>query len=133
MLAALFLIGAFGQFFLVGLSSFDDGEGWSDHASLGHTLGMLTWGMWFPAVLGRAGVRLIGATVALFLLFFAQHAFIDADSTTMQAFHPLNGSVMLVLSFWITQRALARRTAEMALPLPQDGAAMAEGLQRSTP
>jgi hypothetical protein len=106
-LAALFTLGAFGQFFLVGLSFFDDAARWKDHAELGHIIGLLPWLMWIPAVIGKTGPRLIGASILLFLLFEAQYALINVDNTVANAFHPLNGSVLLVLGFWITQRAVA--------------------------
>lgn len=106
-LAGLFVLGAFAQFFLVGVSFFDDATRWSDHANLGHMLGLLPYVMWIPAALGRAGARVILGTLLLFVLFMAQYAFIEIDNSTAHAFHPLNGAVMLVLAFWITQRALA--------------------------
>lgn len=104
-IAALFTLGAFGQFFLVGLSFFDDATRWKDHETLGHIVGLLPWVMWIPAVLGKTG-RLIGGTLLLFVLFEAQYAFINVESTVAQAFHPLNGSVLLVFGFWITTRSL---------------------------
>ena len=58
-------------------------------------------------MLGRAGIRVIVGTLMLFVLFMAQYAFIEVDNTMMHAFHPLNGAVMLVLAFWLSQRALA--------------------------
>lgn len=106
-LTGLFTLGAFAQFFLVGVSYFDDPVRWKDHANLGHILGLLPYVMWIPAVLGRAGMRVIGGTIVLFVLFMAQYAFIEVDNSMAHAFHPLNGAVMLVLAFWLTQRAVA--------------------------
>ena len=106
-LAALFTAGAFAQFFLVGISFFDDPVRWKDHANLGHVLGLLPYVMWIPAVLGRAGTRVILGTLLLFVLFMAQYAFINVESGVANAMHPLNGSVMLVLAFWLTQRGVA--------------------------
>jgi hypothetical protein len=105
-LALTFVLGAFGQFFLVGLSVFDDAARWNDHASLGHALGMLTWVLWIPAALGRAGRGLVVATLALFVLFEAQYGFISAGSGVVNALHPLNGAVLLVLGGWICLRAI---------------------------
>lgn len=105
-LAALFTLGAFGQFFLVGMSMFDDATRWKDHATLGHILGLLPYVMWIPAVLGRAGFRLVLGTLLLLVLFMAQYAFINVDSGIANAFHPLNGSLLLVLGFWITCRGV---------------------------
>lgn len=106
-LAALFTLGALGQFFLVGLSMFEDGARWRDHQTLGHVIGMLPWVMWMPALIGRAGRRLISATVLLFILFELQYAFINIDSGIANAFHPLNGSILLVLGVWICHRSIA--------------------------
>jgi hypothetical protein len=103
----LFVLGAFGQFFLVGLSFFDDATRWSDHANLGHAIGLLTWVLWIPAVLGKAGRGLVVATLALFILFEAQYGFISAGNGIVNALHPLNGAVLLVLGGWICQRAIA--------------------------
>lgn len=104
-LAALFTLGAFAQFFLVGLGMFENGSRWQDHASLGHVLGLVTYVLWIPAVLGNTGARLIVTSIALLVLFGLQYAFIEADSAMMNAFHPLNGSILLVLGFWVTLRA----------------------------
>lgn len=112
-LAGLFTLGALGQFFLVGVSFFDDASRWTDHASLGHAIGVLPWAMWIPAVTGRTGGGMIGATILLFILFEAQYAFIEIENTMVNALHPLNGSILLVLGFWITQRSLG------ALRIPQ--------------
>ena len=118
-LAALFTLGAFAQFFLVGVSYFDNPVRWKDHANLGHILGLLPYVMWVPAALGRTGARVIVGTLGLFVLFMAQYAFIEVDSTTMHAFHPLNGAVMLVLAFWLVQRtwALVRGERDLAPPI----------------
>jgi hypothetical protein len=104
-LAGLFTLGAFAQFFLVGISYFDNPVRWKDHANLGHALGLLPYVMWIPAVLGRAGTRVILGTLLLFVLFMAQYAFIEVENSIAHAFHPLNGSVMLVLAFWVAQQA----------------------------
>lgn len=106
LLAALFTLGAFAQFFLVGVSFFDDASRWEDHATLGHNLGLLPWVMWIPAVFGKAGGRIIVATILLFFLFEMQYAFIEIDNSMVNALHPLNGSMLLVLSFWITLRSV---------------------------
>lgn len=105
-LAALFTLGAFTQFFLVGMGMFEDGSRWQDHANLGHVLGLVTYAMWIPAVLGKTGVRLIVANIGLLLLFGLQYAFMESGSTMMKAFHPLNGSILLVLASWITLQSL---------------------------
>lgn len=106
LLAGLFTLGAFAQFFLVGVSFFDDAARWQDHATLGHNLGLLPWVMWIPAVLGKAGARIIIGTFLLFFLFEMQYAFIEIDNSMVNALHPLNGSMLLVLSFWITLRSV---------------------------
>lgn len=106
-LATLFTLGAFGQFFLVGLSFFDDSARWNDRATLGRSIGLLTWVMWIPAIVGRTAPGVIGATILLLILFEAQYAFINVDNTVANALHPLNGSMLLVLGCSITQRAIA--------------------------
>ena len=45
--------------------------------------------------------------VLLYVLFMAQYAFINVDSGTMRALHPLNGTLLLLLGAWVTQRAIA--------------------------
>ena len=113
-LAGLFTLGAFTQFFLVGISYFDNPVRWKDHADLGNALGLLTYLIWIPAVLARAGTKVILGSILLLVLFMAQHAFIEVDSSIVNALHPLNGSVMLVLAFWLTQRAFALARGEDA-------------------
>ena len=111
-LAGLFTLGAFAQFFLVGISYFDNPVRWKDHADLGNVLGLLTYIIWIPAVLGRAGMRVILGSFLLFVLFMAQHAFMEIDNSMVNALHPLNGSILLVLGFWITMRAFALARGE---------------------
>ena len=105
-LAGLFTLGALGQFFLVGMGMFEDAARWKDHETLGHMIGLLPYVMWIPAALGRTGARVILATVLLYVLFMAQYAFINVDSGIANAFHPLNGAVMLMLGAWLTGRAV---------------------------
>lgn len=106
-LAGLFTLGALAQFFLAGLSMFEDGARWQDHTTLGHILGLLPYVLWIPAVLGKAGRGLILGALMLFVLFMAQYAFINAGTGTMRALHPLNGTFLLLLGAWLTQRAFA--------------------------
>ena len=106
-LVALFTVGAATQFFLAGLSLFDNPSRWADHASLGHILGLIPWILWLPAVVGRAGWRLITGSLALMVLFMAQYAFIESGEPYAQALHPLNGAVMFALALWMTRRALS--------------------------
>ena len=106
-LAGLFTLGALTQFFLVGLSMFEDGSRWEDHKTLGHILGLLPYVIWLPALLGRAGRGVILGALMLYVLFMAQYAFINGGTGTMRALHPLNGTFLLLLGAWITQRAFA--------------------------
>ena len=112
-LTALFVAGAAMQFFLAGLSLFDDPSRWADHASLGHVLGLIPWVLWIPAVLGRTGWRLIAGSLLLMVLFMAQYAFIESGTPSAQALHPLNGAVMFALALWMCTRTvgLLRRAA----------------------
>lgn len=119
LLAGLFTLGALTQFFLVGLSMFEDGARWQDHKTLGHILGLLPYVIWIPAVLGRAGRGVILGALMLYVLFMAQYAFINVDSGTMRALHPLNGTLLLLLGAWITQRAVALARAPADAPEPQ--------------
>jgi hypothetical protein len=105
-LSLLFTLGGLGQFLLVGLGMFDDAARWQDHKTFGSVLGLLTYVMWIPALLGRTGQGTILATVVLFVAYMLQYVFINASSGIANAFHPLNGALMLVLSSWITFRAL---------------------------
>jgi hypothetical protein len=117
-LVTLFTLGAMSQFFLVGLGMFEDGARWQDHRTFGYLVGMLTWIIWIPAVLGRAGRGVILGTVMLYFLFQAQYAFIHAGTGTLRALHPLNGTFLLLLGAWTTQRAfgLVRNPAPSAAP-----------------
>lgn len=105
-LAVLFTAGALAQFFLVGISMFEDGARWNDHKTLGHILGLLPYVMWLPALLGRAGKNVVFGTLMLFVLFMAQYAFINVDSGYAKALHPVNGTVMLMLGHWLVQRSI---------------------------
>lgn len=106
-LAFLFTAGALGQFFLVGLSIFDNAVHWADHARLGHWLGIIARLVWIPALLGGVGRRMVVATIVLAVLFEAQYGFVEFDNPTVQALHPMNGALMFGLSTWIVARAFA--------------------------
>lgn len=106
-LAVLFVAGAVGQFFLAGLSVFDTPLRWSDHATLGHTLGLVAYVAWIPAVLGRVGRGLIVGSVLLGVLFGFQYAFAESNEPSIQALHPLNGAVMFALALWLGRRTFA--------------------------
>lgn len=103
--AALFTLGAFTQFFLVGVSYFDDPARWNDHVNVGHIITVFAWLMWAPAILGKTGGHVITGCIALALLYEMQYALLDFSNTMLNALHPLNGSIMLVLGFWVTLRA----------------------------
>lgn len=107
-IAALFTIGAMGQFFLVGLSMFEDGAHWQDHKTFGSILGLLSYVMWIPALLGKTSRGLLLATLAFFFLFWAQYAFINIDNGIAKAMHPLNGTFLLLLGAWIFRTSLAQ-------------------------
>ena len=119
LLAGLFTLGALAQFFLVGLSMFEDGARWQDHKNLGHVLGLLPYVIWIPAVLGRAGRGVILGALMLYLLFMAQYAFINVDSGAVRALHPLNGTFLLLLGAWVTQRAIALARIPVDAPATQ--------------
>lgn len=95
------------QFFLVGLSLFESATHWLDHRNVGHVFGLVTYIVWIPAVLGKTGWKLIGASVVLVVMAHLQYAFIGIDSGVVNALHPLNGSLILALSLWMTSRAVA--------------------------
>jgi hypothetical protein len=116
-LALLFVAGAFVQFFLAGLGLFDDAARWEDHKSSGHVLGLVTYFIWIPAALGRVGAGTLVGAILLVPLYYAQYAFIHIENTVVNAFHPVNGTVLLLLAFWIALRAfsLLRRSPERAL------------------
>ena len=112
-LALVFSIGALTQFFLVGLSMFDDPGHWLDHKNVGHGLGIIARLIWIPALLGRMGRSPTIATIALAIMFEAQYGFIEFDNATVKALHPVNGAVLFALATWITGQtfALLRRAA----------------------
>lgn len=114
-LTALFTLGATAQFFLAGLSLFDNPSRWADHANLGHVLGLIPWILWIPAVAGRVGGKLIAGSILLLVLFGAQYAFIESGEPYAQALHPLNGAVMFALTLWMSLRivGLLRRAPRL--------------------
>lgn len=119
LLAGLFTLGALAQFFLVGLSMFEDGARWQDHRTLGHILGLLPYVTWIPAVLGRAGRGVILGALMLYVLFMAQYGFINAGAGTLRALHPLNGTFLLLLGAWVTQRAVSLVRSPVVAAVPR--------------
>ena len=108
------------QFFWVGLSMFESPARWVDHRTTGHVFGLITYVVWVPAVLGRLGRGQVIASVALLVMAHLQYAFIGIDSGIVNALHPLNGSLILVLCFWMSGSAIrvirtARRSASAGL------------------
>lgn len=95
------------QFLLVGMSMFESASHWADHELVGHIYGEFAFLVWIPAVLGKAGWKAIGVAFAMLVLMMAQYAFINASSGVAQALHPLNGSILLVLSIWLCGQAIA--------------------------
>ena len=51
---------------------------------------------------------LLLGTLALFILFWAQYAFINLDSGIAKSLHPLNGTFLLLLGAWIFRTSLAQ-------------------------
>ena len=102
-LSALFVVGVLIQVFLAGLAVFDvTSNRWDDHANFGHLLGVITYVLWVPAVLGRVGLRLIGAAFLMLILMALQYIFVGADGEpSVQALHPVNALVMFSVSAWI--------------------------------
>lgn len=91
-----------GQFFLVGLFTFDDPARRLDHANLGHAIGLITYVHWILPVLGRMGWKVITGSVVLFVTAHLQYMFMDFDSGVMNAMHALNGSLVLLNTAWLT-------------------------------
>ncbi|MGH2617491.1 MAG: DUF6220 domain-containing protein [Thermomicrobiales bacterium] len=103
--AAVFAIGAVGQFFLAGLSVFETPLRWVTHVTFGHIIGLFAALMWVPALLGRVGRPLLAATVAMVVLMVLQYAFVESGQQLIQSLHPLNGALLFSLSLWIALRA----------------------------
>lgn len=95
------------QFFLAGLGMFDAPARWADHANNGHIFGFITYIVWLPAVLGKMGRKVIIGSIVIFVLAHLQYPFMEIDSGIVNALHPLNGSLILVLSVWLTGQAIA--------------------------
>ena len=64
-------------------------------------------GSYHAAALARAGAGPIIGSIMLIVLFYAQYAFINIDEPVVQALHPVNGTLLLILSFWLASRAFA--------------------------
>ena len=88
--------------------------------------------IWIPALVGRAGGRLIAASIALAVLFGIQYAFVESDESTIQALHPLNGALLFALALWIARRAfvLVRRTSRSRDNAPGEGGVARDGVAR---
>ena len=95
------------QFFLAGLGMFEAPARWADHANNGHIFGFITYVVWIPAFLGKLGRKLIIGSVVIFVLAHLQYPFMEIDSGIVNALHPLNGSLILVVTVWLTGQAIA--------------------------
>src|SRR5687768_10737875 len=92
--AWLFTLGGLVQVFLAGLSVFDARD-WSDHVDMGWTISFLAYLLPVLAVVGRAGVRLVGQALVVAILMVVQIVLANLDNGTIAALHPLNGFLLI--------------------------------------
>jgi cell division protein FtsW (lipid II flippase) len=96
--AWLFAAGVAIQIFLAGLALFDTAERWADHRDFGYMIGILLLPLVVLVLLGRTGRQIIGMTVVLVVLYFAQTALPNIDAGWVAALHPLVAFALLGMS-----------------------------------
>jgi hypothetical protein len=92
--AWLFAAGGIVQIFLAGLAVFEPAEAvshWNDHVDFGRMIGFLAYLLPVFALVGRAGVRLVGQAFVVAILFVVQSILPNVDEAWVAALHPVNG------------------------------------------
>lgn len=111
LVAWLFVVCLFIQFFLAGLGVFDGAVAFLTHRQFGYTFGWLTLVMLILAVVGRMGRRMISLTALILVLFALQSVFVAvrADYPAIAALHPVNGVVLLLVAITVARSTRAIR------------------------
>jgi Family of unknown function (DUF6220) len=106
-LAWLFVVAVAIQFLLAGLGILG-GESMDLHRAWGFfVLHLIPILMFIAALVGRMGRRVLGLTVALFLLVFLQPLFAapELDPRWLRSLHVLNALFIFTLGFHLVQRS----------------------------
>ena len=106
-LAWLFVVAVAIQFLLAGLGILG-GESMEPHRAWGFfVLHIIPTLMFVAAIVGRMGRKVLGLTVALFLLVFLQPLFAAAelDPRWLRSLHVLNALFIFTLGFHLAQRS----------------------------
>lgn len=113
---AIFMACAILQVFLAGLGVFDDPRSFITHREFGYTFGWLTLAILVLALVGRLPRRIVGLAVLLLVQFALQSVLVAlrADLPAVAALHPVNGFLILLVSY-VTLRASWAARAEPAL------------------
>jgi Family of unknown function (DUF6220) len=134
----IFFVGVIVQFFLAGIGVFyaknpsKPADHWFDsssfdaHGAWGTLLQLISILLVIAVLLWRPNGQTIGLTVLLLALMILQSVLVHASTSThwLQALHPLNGVLILGLSYMLAQRARALNTASSAAePAPAPTAA----------
>ncbi len=77
------------------------------HQAVGLIIGIIALVQLVLAFAGKLGWRMIGASALLFVLMVAQSALLHINTPGLAALHPVNGVVIVLLSFWIAARGLS--------------------------
>lgn len=104
------------QVFLAGLGVFDDPRAFITHRDFGYLIGSLTLVLLVAAIVGRSGGRQIGLVVLLMVQFALQSVFvaIRSESPVVAALHPVNGFLILLVTWIIARDAWSARAAIFA-------------------
>jgi hypothetical protein len=95
------------QIYLAGLGVFESPDAFLTHRDFGYLFGVLTLVMLVLALVGRLPRAMIGATVALLVLFALQSVFVIVRSgaPALAALHPVNGFLIAGISIVVAWHA----------------------------
>ena len=112
--AALFIVSVFVQFFLAGLGTFgaESFEAHKDFAGVFHLFALLL--VVLALLVRRNRIDLI-LVIALFVLTTVQFSLPEADDGYVAAFHVLNALVIYTVAFHVLQRAVRTMRAAPAV------------------
>jgi uncharacterized protein DUF6220 len=101
------------QVFLAGLGVFDDPGAFITHRDFGYLIGLLTLVLLVAAIVGRLGGRQIGLVVLLMIQYALQSVFVAmrSDFPAVAALHPVNGFLILLVTWIIAREAWSARAA----------------------
>lgn len=107
--------------------------GYGTHQAMGIVVGIIAIVLLVLSFAGRLSVRMMGASALLVGLMVIQWLLAYVEQSSIAALHPVNGFLIVLLSFWIAWRGLSFIRAPLPVePTPATPAPAAAPAPRPT-